>query len=207
MRFAEVLAEADRAAIIDIWAVRDPDTTITSAAALADATTRVAREPAHAIGSARKPGRPGWPTTWNPATSCWSWVADARTSASRPSSSEHLAPTVARTRAGVSPVSASAGRSRCRLASPRPTGRAYSWMAFGGQARPGRQLPLPAVQGAGHDTRPRRVPKRVRSAFMCGQRRWTCSRRARTCPGSGRARRRSPRRTAAAPTLRHLNHV
>ena len=31
-RFADVLAEADRAAIIDIWAVRDPDTTITSAA-------------------------------------------------------------------------------------------------------------------------------------------------------------------------------
>ena len=35
--FAEVLAEADRAAVIDIWAVRDPDRTITSAAALADA--------------------------------------------------------------------------------------------------------------------------------------------------------------------------
>ena len=50
-RFAEVLAEADRAAIIDIWAVRDPDTTITSAAALADATSRVSREPAFAIGS------------------------------------------------------------------------------------------------------------------------------------------------------------
>jgi UDP-N-acetylmuramate--alanine ligase len=50
-RFAEVLAEADRAAIIDIWAVRDPDTSITSAQALADATTRVAREPVSAIGS------------------------------------------------------------------------------------------------------------------------------------------------------------
>ena len=37
--FADVLAEADRAAVIDIWAVRDPDRTITSAAALADAVT------------------------------------------------------------------------------------------------------------------------------------------------------------------------
>ena len=50
-RFADVLAEADRAAIIDIWAVRDPDTTITSAQALADATSRRGPEPAVAIGS------------------------------------------------------------------------------------------------------------------------------------------------------------
>ena len=50
-RFAEVLAEADRAAVIDIWAVRDPDTTITSAQALADATSRRSDEPAVAIGS------------------------------------------------------------------------------------------------------------------------------------------------------------
>ena len=49
--FAEVLATADRVAVIDIWAVRDPDTTITSAAALADAVTRRGGEPAHAIGS------------------------------------------------------------------------------------------------------------------------------------------------------------
>jgi UDP-N-acetylmuramate--alanine ligase len=49
--FAEVLALADRAAIIDIWAVRDPDTTITSAAALADAVTARGGQPAHAIGS------------------------------------------------------------------------------------------------------------------------------------------------------------
>jgi UDP-N-acetylmuramate--alanine ligase len=49
--FAEVLATADRAAIIDIWAVRDPDTTITSAAALAAATSLRSREPAVAIGS------------------------------------------------------------------------------------------------------------------------------------------------------------
>jgi UDP-N-acetylmuramate--alanine ligase len=49
--FADVLATADRAAVIDIWAVRDPDTTITSAAALADAVTRRGGEPAHAIGS------------------------------------------------------------------------------------------------------------------------------------------------------------
>jgi UDP-N-acetylmuramate--alanine ligase len=48
--FATVLAEADRAAVIDIWAVRDPDTTITSAVALAEATTRRSRVPAIAIG-------------------------------------------------------------------------------------------------------------------------------------------------------------
>jgi UDP-N-acetylmuramate-alanine ligase len=37
--FAEVLAGADAVAIADIWAGRDPDTTITSAAALAEAVT------------------------------------------------------------------------------------------------------------------------------------------------------------------------
>jgi UDP-N-acetylmuramate--alanine ligase len=38
--FAEVLATADAVAIADIWSSRDQDTTITSAAALADATAR-----------------------------------------------------------------------------------------------------------------------------------------------------------------------
>jgi UDP-N-acetylmuramate--alanine ligase len=38
--FAEVLATADAVAIADIWASRDPDTTITSAGALAEATAR-----------------------------------------------------------------------------------------------------------------------------------------------------------------------
>ena len=38
--FAEVLATADAVAIADIWASRDPDTTITSAAALAEAVAR-----------------------------------------------------------------------------------------------------------------------------------------------------------------------
>ena len=38
--FAEVLATADAVAIAEIWASRDPDTTITSAAALAEATAR-----------------------------------------------------------------------------------------------------------------------------------------------------------------------
>jgi UDP-N-acetylmuramate--alanine ligase len=41
--FAEVLAEADAVAIADIWAGRDPDTTITSAGALAEAVA--ARRP------------------------------------------------------------------------------------------------------------------------------------------------------------------
>jgi UDP-N-acetylmuramate--alanine ligase len=39
--FAEVLATADAVAVADIWASRDPDTTITSAAALAEATARL----------------------------------------------------------------------------------------------------------------------------------------------------------------------
>jgi UDP-N-acetylmuramate--alanine ligase len=38
-RFADTLATADHVAIADIWAGRDPDTTITSAAALAQAVT------------------------------------------------------------------------------------------------------------------------------------------------------------------------
>ncbi len=50
-RFAEVLAEADRAAVIDIWAVRDPDTSITSAAALAAAASQRTETPVEAIGS------------------------------------------------------------------------------------------------------------------------------------------------------------
>lgn len=39
-QFAEVLAQADAVAIADIWAGRDPDTSITSAAALAAAVSR-----------------------------------------------------------------------------------------------------------------------------------------------------------------------
>ena len=54
--FAEVLAEADRAAVVDIWAIRDPDTTITSAQALADATTARASFEALATGSPEASG-------------------------------------------------------------------------------------------------------------------------------------------------------
>ncbi len=51
-QFAEVLAAADAVAIADIWAGRDPDTTVTSAAALADAVARRnPRIPAAAPGS------------------------------------------------------------------------------------------------------------------------------------------------------------
>jgi UDP-N-acetylmuramate--alanine ligase len=49
--FADVLAEADEAVVADIWAGRDPDTTITSAATLATATAARGRAPAHAPGS------------------------------------------------------------------------------------------------------------------------------------------------------------
>jgi len=51
-QFAEVLAQADAVAVADIWASRDPDTTITSAAALAEAVARRnPRIPAAAPGS------------------------------------------------------------------------------------------------------------------------------------------------------------
>ncbi|MFN8518430.1 MAG: cyanophycin synthetase [Chloroflexota bacterium] len=49
--FADVLATADRAVIADIWAGRDPDTTITSAAALATAVSARGSAPAVAAGS------------------------------------------------------------------------------------------------------------------------------------------------------------
>jgi UDP-N-acetylmuramate--alanine ligase len=49
--FADVLANADRAVIADIWPGRDPDTTITSAGALARAITGRGRAPAVAPGS------------------------------------------------------------------------------------------------------------------------------------------------------------
>lgn len=49
--FADVLATADRAVIADIWAGRDPDTTITSASALAAAVTERSLIPAVAPGS------------------------------------------------------------------------------------------------------------------------------------------------------------
>jgi UDP-N-acetylmuramate--alanine ligase len=49
--FADVLAQANRVAIADIHAGRDPDTTITSAQALADAVNARGRAPATAPGS------------------------------------------------------------------------------------------------------------------------------------------------------------
>lgn len=50
--FAEVLANAEHVVIADIWAGRDPDTTITSASALAEAVSQRAQERATAPGSA-----------------------------------------------------------------------------------------------------------------------------------------------------------
>ena len=49
--FADVLATADRAVIADIWAGRDPDTSLTSAAALATAISARSATPAQAPGS------------------------------------------------------------------------------------------------------------------------------------------------------------
>ncbi len=50
-QFAEVLEQADRVVVADIFAVRDRDTSITSAAALAEAVNRRGRTPAWAPGS------------------------------------------------------------------------------------------------------------------------------------------------------------
>ena len=49
--FADALAAADEVAIADVWAGRDPDTTITDSTALADAVNRRRRAPAVAPGS------------------------------------------------------------------------------------------------------------------------------------------------------------
>jgi UDP-N-acetylmuramate--alanine ligase len=56
--FAEVLAAADAVAIADIWAGRDPDTTIASAAGLAEAVARRnPRIPAVAPGTVEETAR------------------------------------------------------------------------------------------------------------------------------------------------------
>ncbi|MBA2275655.1 MAG: UDP-N-acetylmuramate--L-alanine ligase, partial [Chloroflexi bacterium] len=52
--FASVLATADRTVIADIWAGRDPDTTITSAEALASAVSAHGGPPATAPGSVER---------------------------------------------------------------------------------------------------------------------------------------------------------
>lgn len=57
--FAAVLAEADAVAIADIWAGRDPDTTVTSARALADAVS--ARRPSLPVAA---PGSVEATATW-----------------------------------------------------------------------------------------------------------------------------------------------
>jgi UDP-N-acetylmuramate--alanine ligase len=57
--FADVLAEADAVAIADIWAGRDPDTTIASAAGLAEAVAR--RNPAIPVAA---PGTVEATATW-----------------------------------------------------------------------------------------------------------------------------------------------
>jgi UDP-N-acetylmuramate--alanine ligase len=49
--FAVALAGADRAVIADIWPGRDPDRTVTSAGALADAISKRSSEPATAPGT------------------------------------------------------------------------------------------------------------------------------------------------------------
>jgi hypothetical protein len=77
--FADVLSTADHAVIADIWAGRDPDRTIVSAADLAEAISARAPVPALATGSPRPP--PIASSSWcGVAMSCWSWAAAARTS-------------------------------------------------------------------------------------------------------------------------------
>ena len=70
-RFADVLATADEVAIADIWAGRDPDTTVTSAAALATAVTQRHGPPAAAPGSVEQTRRTTWRRASSRATWCW----------------------------------------------------------------------------------------------------------------------------------------
>jgi UDP-N-acetylmuramate--alanine ligase len=49
--FAQVLGRADRVAVADIWAGRDPDTSIVSAARVADAVRNISGTDATAPGS------------------------------------------------------------------------------------------------------------------------------------------------------------
>ncbi len=192
--FAEVLAEADRAAIIDIWAVRDPDTTITSAAALAEATTRLRRHPGRSPSAPRKPRPTTSRTTSSRATSSSSWVAAARTwrrtgsstlLRSRTRRSLTASRRHARRPAIIAAVSTARGRRRAARPAPRrpvvPPRRVVGLadrprierVAVGRQARPDGELPA-ASRGAAHVMTPSSTSaKRVRSAFMCGQRRWT----------------------------------
>ena len=100
---ADALAEADHVVIADIWAGRDPDTTITSAAELADGR----RAPSGRDGRrARERARPP-PSTWPPASaramSSWSWAAVARTS-SRSGWSELLGEAGPRVELGACPT-------------------------------------------------------------------------------------------------------
>ena len=87
--FAEALAAADAVAIADIWAGRDPDTSISSAAGLAAAVAAgTPPSPSRRPGASRRPP-PGSPARSGPATPCWSWAAAARTG-SASCCSQHL---------------------------------------------------------------------------------------------------------------------
>ena len=82
--FADALAEADAVAVADIWAGRDPDTTIASARrAWRTRSSRVARtSPPSRRAVSRRPPR-GWPARCGPATSSWSWAAATATGSGR----------------------------------------------------------------------------------------------------------------------------
>ena len=70
--FADVLATADAVAVADIWAGRDPDTTIASAAGPREAVAaRNAGDPDRGSGLGGGHGRAGWPARSGRATSCW----------------------------------------------------------------------------------------------------------------------------------------
>ena len=74
--FADALAGADAVAIADIWAGRDPDTTIASAAAPGRGRggTPAATSRSSPRAASRRP-RTRSPRRSDRATSCWSWAA------------------------------------------------------------------------------------------------------------------------------------
>ena len=78
--FADVLADADAVAVADIWAGRDPDTTVASAAgARGGRRAPPARRSPSAPRARSRRRPPGWPARSEPATPSSSWAAAGAT--------------------------------------------------------------------------------------------------------------------------------
>ena len=78
--FTTAFTDADEVVIVDIFASRDTPEAMaaTTAEDLADAIERASGIPTIATGRRRTPRPPTSPTTWRPATRCWSWAPGSR---------------------------------------------------------------------------------------------------------------------------------